>query len=949
MSRGISTDNPIVLFGNIGPDVVKVSQIYDPDNDQYTPSEDVVAQVGIKTYYTRTYSNRVIEFHEVTGAVTADNPKARGWYEVNAAHTDQTGKYVPAPKSLVVCDVAYENFQARSILIVDSVDDQGENPTFKSTLVPSTNGNDAEESARIVDYGNDRFMFYLENDEGFIRACPDRKLMLYGHRLYAYTIKNAAGKSIVVPTRELVGRTTNALVPYSGETTRELTLTTENIATYKGQLFTILVGNDYRTVSVPDVSDASVRCKTLDEKYIAGKTYYLEEYNASGARTFRQLVAGTNYTNGSLVGSIIEGGHETDVGYDRIYVAGNQFLRGVGGAPLSYSGCITTVDEWDEGGASIKASIRYPERCYLKSGVSLSNGETVTMEVYEYEKDSYRMVLSLTLIAHAGSTLEASTKITKQLDNFDVEVDNTDKDVDGAIMLRVGELPTNWVFRPTLNFNDGTSEVVPLDNKQSFMYGLENVNSANVGQEFKLLFKYFPSEESPIHENMTKNFVSKTITVRVVNGSSVTIRKVSTLPLWDYNAGKYVFKYLPYNIDFTEPEVIAEGGNFGNNQVLYFNLASYKDPNGNIRDLDPVRVGANVGMFQHARLALTATVAGHQTDVYRQQVALRLQPWTENSIAVKWLLGSYVTATDESVIEEYSEGEVPYGSNNAAVRPYLECAKAPEGGYTLSVANNMTKANFLLNFYRKGYSEPSELDMGDVIEPDRFRIRSLATVNVYDKLDSEVALEGVNYYKSNGTLVPTVPGKTPVNQYYIHVQAEFKYFTYNEASGEYEQQIGLVVGDTLTVAQRETFYIQRTKPVVSEWVEIPAEFNDSNRKFVLKVDITPIEGPQFYPTNMLGGPIPTVVGEKLNTQVMGIVVVEFGIYDADTTKYKWIYGVPVEVKFMYTPTLDTVYQTGKLYYVFDATNNIFSEDSYIGGQDIPTDQQRFEKLPDPVS
>ena len=55
------------------------------------------------------------------------------------------------------------------------------------------------------------------------------------------------------------------------------------------------------------------------------------------------------------------------------------------------------------------------------------------------------------------------------------------------------------------------------------------------------------------------------------------------------------------------------------------------------------------------------------------------------------------------------------------------------------------------------------------------------------------------------------------------------------------------------------------------------------------------------------------------------------------------------MKFMYTPTLDTVYQTGKLYYVFDATNNIFSEDSYIGGQDIPTDQQRFEKLPDPVS
>lgn len=936
MSRGLSTDNPIVLFGNIGPDVVKVSQIYDPDNDQYTLSEDVIVQTG-KEYFTRSYGNRVITFTPVSHPASTDNPKERGWYEVNAAHVDQTGKYVPAPKSLVVCDVAYENFKARAILIVDSVDDQGENPTFKSTLVPTTTGQDTEISARIVDYGNDRFMFYLEQDGDVVRACPDRKLMLYGHRLYAYCIRNTAGASIAAPTKELTRITNDALIPYSGETTSGVTINSENIAAYKGQLFAVLVGSNYRAVTIPDVSSTSVCCKTLDATYLLGKDYYVEEYAATGAKTYRKLIPGTDYDIGDEVGDLK---NADDVGYARIYVTGDQFLRGVTG----YTGWLTIPDNPD-------GAIRYPERCYLKPGVSLSNGETVTMEVYEYEGDSYRMVLSLTLIAHVGSTLEATTKITKQLDHFDVFVENADRDVDGAILLHVGDTTENWIFHPTLVFNDDTSVEVPLDGKQSFMYGRENINSANAGQEFRLLFKYFPNAEAPIHENMAKNFISKTLVVRVVDGSSIKIRKVSTLPLWDYHNYKYVFKFLPYNTDFTEPKVIDEGGTFGQTTVLAFNLASYKDPNGNIRSLDVAQLGNNVGVFQHARLALTANMAGYKTDVYRQNVAMRLQPWTESSIAVKWLLGSYLTVSDGSTIEEYSEGEVPYGSINNAVRPYLECARntESEGGYVFSIARNMTKADFLLNFYRKGYSEPSELEVGDTIVPDRYRIRSLATVNVYDKLDSEVALEGVNYYKSNGTLVPVVVGKTPVNKYYIHVQQEFRYFIFNDATGEYEEQHDLVIGETLTVVQRETFYILRVKPVVSEWRDIPNTFDDSNRKFVLKVDITPIEGPEFYPTNMLGGPIPTVVGEKLNTQVMGLVVVEFGQYDADTSSYRWIYGVPVEVKFPYTATLDMVYQNGKHYYVFDETNNTFSEESYTGGAEIPSTPQRFERMQDPVS
>ena len=931
MSRGTSPDNPIVIFGNIGPDVVKVSQIYDPDNDQYVLSQDVIAQTG-KEYFTRTYANRTITFTPVTGVVTSKNPSEEGWYEVNYAHQDQTGKYVPAPKSLVVCDVAYENFKARSVLIVESVDDQGENPTFKSTLVPSTNGQDSEESPRIVDYGNDRFMLYMERDDEFTRVCPDRKLMLYGHRIYAYLLRKN-GRSIAVPARELIGVTNDALVPYSGETTSGVDLTATNIEGYEGQLFSVLIRNNYRTVAIPDISSSSVCCKTLDEYYIRDKDYYLEEYNAQGERTFRLLTQGTDYHVGDLVGELRT---EDDPGYSRIYVTGEQFLFGV----VKYTGWLT-INDHPEG------SIRYPERCWLKSGESLSSGEEVTMEVYEYEGESYRMVLSLTLIAKAGSTLEPTNKITKQLDSFKVTVENADMDEHGVALLQVGETTKNWIFHPTLVFNDGSETIVPIDNTQSFMYGLENVRSTNEGQEFRLLFKYFPTKESPIHENMTKNFVDTTLTVRVVNGSSATIRKISVLPLWNYTANKYEFVFLPYNASWTEPEVIKEGGFFGNSTVLAFNLASYMDPNGNVRALDASLLGENVGVYQHGRLAVTTTVPGYKTDVYQQNVAMRLQPWTTNSIAVKWLLGSYLTVSDGSTIEEYSADEVPYGSATVGMRPYLECARATRG-YTLSIPTKFAaKADFMRYFFTLGYKEPSEIEPSTVdYTPNRFRIRSLATVNTYDSLDPAVnpyAMEGVRYFKSNGEEVEVVVGRTPVSRYYVHVQEELRYFT--KENDLYVEVTDLTIGATLTIEQRESFYIQRDTPVTTAWKEIPTAFDGSNRSFVLGVGNDPIEGSDFYPTNMLGGPIPTVVGESYNTQVMGVVVVEFGYIDNDSVDYKWIYGVPAEVMFPYKPTVDTEYQQGKSYYLYDSNNNAFSQEPTPQvGEPIPSSPQRYEAI-----
>jgi len=952
MSRGISTDNPIVLFGNIGPDVVRITQIYDPDNDQYIPTEDITVQD--KTYYTRSYANRTITFTPVSISSTSPvNPKEKGWYEVNEAHADQTGKYVPAVNSVVVCDTDYGNFKERSILIVESVDDQGDNPTFKSILVPSINGQDTEASTRIVDYGNDRFMLYLEKDEDLIRACPDRKLMLYGHRLYAYALRDAKGHSIAVPDKSLIGITNDALIPYSGETTTSLTLTKDKLSGNQGKLFAIKVGANYRTVIIPDPTSASVRCKTLDEYYLSGKTYYLEVYDQTGKKSYRQLVPGTDYNvypkqgdkEPTKVGYLLSG---DDPGYARIFVRGDQFINNYSGAGYQeFQGWITESTNPD-------ASIRYPERCYLKPGVNLSSGETVTMEVYEFEGDAYRMVLSLTLIVKPGSVLNPTTKITKQLDNFSVVVQNAEFDTDGTVKLEVGRTiqELGWIFHPTLNFNDGSSEVVPIDNVQSFAYGIENINSANVGQIFSVLFKFFPTEVSGVFENMSKNFVSTTLRVKVVAGASTTVRKVSTIPVWDYKTGKYVFMFLPYNNEFTEPKLISEGSAVGGSMNLLFNNASYKDPNGSVLALDPKMLGENFGLYEHGRLAYVVKKDGYESDVYRQNVAMRLQPWTDMGIAAKWLIGSF--RTDTSVIEEYTSGEVPYGSVTDAIRPWIECVPAETGtGYTLyigraTVDSFMNKTEFLKNYFTKAYPDPVDVDndgMTDAV--NRYRIRTIAEVDTYDALSSEYALEGVEYFDKSGTLVPTVPGKTKVNRYTIKVQAGFRYFTFDETTSTYTEVIGTVVGTVLNADQRTSWFLQRLRPITSDWKEIPEQFSMNNAAINLVINGENISGSRYYPTNTLGGPLPTVVGDDdlLNTQVMGSVIVEFAVKDQDTVDYKWVYGVPVEVRFPYSPTADATYKSGVQYFVFDATNNRFVNDTaYEVNKEIPSTPQRFVKV-----
>lgn len=969
----LSPDNPIVLFGNIGPDVARISQIYDPDKDQFIPSADTYVRDS-KTYYKKSYANRVISFTAVTDTTTLDNPKEAGLYEENDSADASKGKYVPAVKSIVVCDEVYDDYPERTLLIVDSVDDEianPENPTFKSTFVPINIGTNVEQSARAVDYGNDRFMLYFEKtDEGNISLTPDRKLMMYGKRLYAYRLTRS-GEVISAPNKVLTGSTATSMIPFSGiGDIQTVTLTEANYLDYAGCYFTKLVGNSYRTmvVQAPDDDDSTHYFQTFDLTYVSGRKYYQLTTDSNGKRVPVALTENVDYKVGDTVGNRI---NASDVSCDYIYVA-NLTAKSFFGAD-GITGSIVTKSD---------GLVHYPEPCYLRSGYSLVSGETITMEVFEYgttetsydattnytQTVSARMVLSVTLTAKPGTIINASIATTKQISKFDVtamedsETISTDKD--GAWQLGVGASPTNWMFEPTLTFTDGSKLVVPVDGKQSFMYGLENVNSTNAGEEFRLLFKYFITPVNGNDENTAKRFVTVTKVIRVAATADMTIRKVSVLPIWNNDQGRYQFKFLVYKTDYSEPEIVdyaqlkATSKDAAYASINFINT-SYRNQYGLTQRTGSIKsFGENFGFYQHAQLNMDVTANGYTSTVYTQNVALRLQNWLTATIDTKWLIGSYGTVGEEY---EYTKDETPYGNSSTDIRPYIEYKHLGSGDVfkigpgPIPDSNGSDKRwfyttnNFLKAFYWNALTEPQG-DSSKTITPTHFRIRTFATAKYYDALSGTYAIKNVKYYSSSGNAQPVVVGVTQVDNLRVRVQEDLQYFTKSD-DDTYVQVTDLTIGDDINDELRKTLYVLREEAIATDFIPCDSSSDSVEARMAeFKLANATWSADSQYNATNFGGFIPVVAnnpdGQRFyNTPVMGVVIVEFVYLENGT--YKYIYGVPVEVRHPYSFCTDSEYKAGKRYYTYNAGNNSFDEVNTAGlaGTAIPaTGMQHYEDL-----
>ena len=105
-------------------------------------------------------------------------------------------------------------------------------------------------------------------------------------------------------------------------------------------------------------------------------------------------------------------------------------------------------------------------------------------------------------------------------------------------------------IRPYLLYADGTKVYVPIDNKKTFVYGLENFIPAYAGRKQDIVIKYFLSSKETSSQVETKNgarFVACVKTITTVPNNNEYIVKLSTIPLWDESTQSYYLKFLAYS------------------------------------------------------------------------------------------------------------------------------------------------------------------------------------------------------------------------------------------------------------------------------------------------------------------------------------------------------------------------------------------------------------------
>lgn len=823
-----TTQNPVLLWGDMGPDVYKLSQIYDPRNDRYVTTQDTSVAAD-KDYYerlsliltqdtvvdtTQTYYKRVVDAG--TGAVTYtkvtprgnENPSENGWYqnaggkiyvfskvtpqgnenpytlmwyEVNPDSVDTCGKYVPAVDSLVVVDIdgtdcsyKIENkYKARMLLAVKSVD-----AALNVTFVTVRFGTDTDETARAIDYGNERFMLFFDRKAaggGNILLTPDRKMMLYGTKSYAYRLSNEA-HGVISKNLPAIQTNAEALIPFVRATAKRVMITKGNYADYQSTLnyLDVLLDNGFQRL-ITLSADPATMIPALDLVFKTGKTYYAKDNDS-----YTTLVAGVDFQYGDQI---------------RVWEDENDKIicRPLAQNPLT--------DAWDgdligrtayvhDDSEQAASNVFIAESCYLKSALSIADGETVTASVYELDETTKAasLVLTLTLTAKEATALDITDVTTRQIVKFDVELNGDDNTGDVWYLQQGQDWNEVFNFTPRISFDDGSAMTVAIDNRCCYKYGFENINSTAVGREYQVLFKFYPHKSlhvdwEKIGFTPTKNFLTCRKTVKIVNNLSYRIRKISLLPAWDHDQQKYHFFYMTFRNDFVSPEIerddletkytistytkttdtVASKYTSGEHEGVlkryyrkqnsgYFvdlNLAlntpinfsypvyertvqpstsiydvQYMNANGDVQYIAAAAAGSNFGVVQHAMLNKMETDRNYGAQaLYSQAVAFELQNMMiESAGRYKWLIGDDLTG--------YTEITLPYGKDP---RPMIVCT--PEGNtqtcsYMIPKSVFSSVDKFLDAFYTAAQPPYGVAEDGTVVDdaeftPTHFFIRAL--------------------------------------------------------------------------------------------------------------------------------------------------------------------------------------------------------------------------------
>jgi hypothetical protein len=147
----------------------------------------------------------------------------------------------------------------------------------------------------------------------------------------------------------------------------------------------------------------------------------------------------------------------------------------------------------------------------------------------------------------------------------------------------------------TLVYDDGTTQIVPIDGTKCIMYGQEDFISSYAGLRQNVTVKYYRSESESINPSVgdaTGQMISMDVPVTVIPNAFAATNKILPIPTYNSTLARYIMRYWLYfadgrsHIDVT-PFVNINVGNLST-EAPFFGITQSYAISVDMKNVDPI-------------------------------------------------------------------------------------------------------------------------------------------------------------------------------------------------------------------------------------------------------------------------------------------------------------------------------------------------------------------------
>lgn len=185
----------------------------------------------------------------------------------------------------------------------------------------------------------------------------------------------------------------------------------------------------------------------------------------------------------------------------------------------------------------------------------LEDGDLVTLQIFD---SGGVQTTAATMTAKRSSILNDLLTSSNPIVEFTANANQ----IDGAnFIVYLGQNPDDLTIWPEIGYADGEREIIVINDIDTFVYGLDDVNSNIVGLQFPILIKHFLAADVPatIAEGEGARFVSTEKNILIAPRSYSAFTKIGIVPVYDGGSGTWSLIYLGYYASRDNFKIINPG------------------------------------------------------------------------------------------------------------------------------------------------------------------------------------------------------------------------------------------------------------------------------------------------------------------------------------------------------------------------------------------------------